>query len=77
MELYTLADRCSYGTLRAETIRDRLVVGIRDKVLSEKLQLHLELTMEQAKIKIRQKDAVHKHQQVLKGYMRVRVPRMD
>ena len=40
-------------------IRGRLVVGIRDKALSEKLQLHPELTLEQAKIMICQKVAIH------------------
>ena len=66
-ELYNLAERCSYGHLMAEMIRDRLVVGILDKGLSEKLQLYPELTLEQAKTMVRQKEAVHEHQQVLKG----------
>ena len=51
----------------AEMIRDRLVVGILDKGLSEKLQMYPELTLEQAKTMVRQKEAVHEHQQVLKG----------
>ena len=66
-ELYSLAERCSYGHLMAEMIRDRLVVGILDKGLSEKRQLYPELTLEQAKTMVRQKEAVHEHQQVLKG----------
>ena len=64
-ELYYLADRCSYGSLTPEMIRDRLVVGIRDKVLSERLQLDPELTLEKAKTMLRQKEAVHSQQQVL------------
>ena len=32
-ELYYLAERCSYGQLTSEMIRDRLVVGIRDLAL--------------------------------------------
>jgi len=36
--LHHLADRCHYGTLRDELIRDRIVVGVRDDKLSEKLQ---------------------------------------
>ena len=63
--LYDLAERCSYGSLTSEMIRDRLVVGIRDKALSERLQLHLDLTLEKAKTMLRQKEAVHTQQQVL------------
>ena len=64
-ELYYLAERCSYGSLTSEMIRDRLVVGIRDKALSERLQLHSDLTLEKAKTMLRQKEAVHTQQQVL------------
>ena len=64
-ELYYLADRCSYGSLTPEMIRDRLVVGIRNKILSERLQLDPELTLEKAKTMLRQKEAVHSQQQVL------------
>ena len=48
-------------------IHDRLVVGIKDNALSEKLQLDSRLTLESAKTAIRQKYAVHKQQQTLKG----------
>ena len=37
MSLYNLAESCSYAELKDEMIRDRLVVGIRDIMLSEKL----------------------------------------
>lgn len=37
--LYSLAEHCGYGDLQDEMIRDRIVVGIRDAVLSEKLQI--------------------------------------
>ena len=65
-ELYYLAERCSYGQLTSEMIRDRLVVGIRDQALSERLQLNPDLTLEKAKTMIRQREAVHTQQQVLK-----------
>ena len=65
-ELYYLAERCSYGQLTSEMIRDRLVVGIRDLALSERLQLNPDLTLEKAKTMIRQREAVHTQQQVLK-----------
>ena len=48
-------------------IRDRLVVGIRDHRLSERLQLDLELTLEKAKKAIRQSGAVQGQQHKLKG----------
>ena len=48
-------------------IRDRLVVGIRDMALSEKLQLDTDLTLERAKTAIRQREAVQEHQSVLIG----------
>ena len=31
VELYALAETCNYGEMKEEMIRDRLVVGIRDK----------------------------------------------
>ena len=65
--LYNLAENCSYAELKDEMIRDRLVVGIRDMALSEKLQLDAELTLEKAKKAIRQREAVHEHQDVLVG----------
>ena len=37
--LYSLAEHCGYGNLHDEMIRDRIVVGIRNNSLSEKLQL--------------------------------------
>ena len=35
--LHSLAEHCGYGALHNEMIRDRLVVGIKDKRLSEQL----------------------------------------
>ena len=57
--LYDLADNCDYGELQSEMIRDRLVVGIRDTALSERLQLDADLTLEKAKKAVRQREAVH------------------
>ena len=67
MTLYDLAEHCDYGTLTEELIRDRLVVGIRDTALSQKLQMDPALTLESAKKAIRQREAVYEQQQVLKG----------
>ena len=66
MELYKLTENCDYGALQAEVIRDRIVVGIRDKALSKRLQLDADLTLEKAKKIVRQQEAVQEQQQVLK-----------
>ena len=65
MALYSLAANCEYGALQDEMIRDRLVVGIRDAVLSEKLQLDADLTLEKAKKSIRQREAIREQQTIL------------
>ena len=65
--LYSLAEHCNFGTLHDELICDRIVVDIRDKVLSEKLQLKAELALERAINQVRQKEAVGKQQTVLKA----------
>ena len=64
-ELYRLVEHCEYGNLRDEMIRDRLVVGIRDKKTSEQLQMDSALTLEKAKKTVRQKEAVQELGQVL------------
>ena len=46
--LHKLAENCKFGNLHDEMIRDRIVVGLRDHRLSEKLQLDAELTLEKA-----------------------------
>ena len=64
--LYQLAENCDYAAdIKDEMIRDRLVVGIRDTKMSETLQMDPELTLEKAKQKIRQKDAIKEQQQIL------------
>ena len=67
VELYCLAETCNYGDLKDEMIRDRLVVGIRDVSLSPQLQIDAGLTLEKAKSKIRQREAVGEQQKVLQG----------
>ena len=65
MELYM--EDCEYSDMKAEMICDRLVVGIRDTALSEQLQIDADLTLDKAKRKIRQREAVHEQQRELKG----------
>ena len=56
--LYCLAEHCNYGALHDDMIRDRIVVGLRDAQLSEKLQLNAELTLEKAMTIACQSEAV-------------------
>ena len=51
--------------MKEELIRDRLVVGIRNATLSERLQLDTDLTLEKVKKSVHQKEAIHKLQQVV------------
>jgi len=63
--LYHLAETCNYQDMKAEMICDRLVVGIRDQHLSQQLQMDPELTLEKAKTRTHQKEAVDKQQEFL------------
>ena len=67
MDLHRLAEHCGFGELRDELIRDRIVVGLRDSRLSEKLQLQADLTLESAVTAARQTEQVKKQQASLKG----------
>ena len=67
MELQSLVEHCEYGDLRNDMVRDRLVVGIRDGTLSERLQLDSKLTLESAMKQTRQREAVHEGRLALKG----------
>ena len=48
-------------------IRDSIVIGIRDKALSRRLQLDADLTLEKAVRLVRQNEAVGEQQKVLQG----------
>ena len=63
--LYSLATDCEFGELKEQLIRDRIVVGIRDISLSEKLQMDADLTLEKAKRLVRQREAVQGQQAIL------------
>ena len=65
--LYALAEHCGYGDLHDEMIRDRIVVGIRNNALSEKMQLDSELTLSKAIAQVRQSEAVKQQQPLLRG----------
>ena len=65
--LYKLSEHCNYGDLKNEMIRDRIVVGIRDARLSERLQLDHKLTLDDAVTTVRQSEQVKQQQTVLRG----------
>ncbi|KXJ30128.1 Retrovirus-related Pol polyprotein from transposon opus [Exaiptasia diaphana] len=66
-DLHSLSEHCAYGTLTDELIRDRLVVGLRDAKLSEKLQMNSELTLAKAMDQARLDEAIKKQQSVVRG----------
>ena len=45
-DLFTSAQHCNYGTLHDEMVRDRIVVGLKDITLSEKLHLEADLALD-------------------------------
>ena len=66
-DLHCLAEHCEFGVLKDELIRDRIVVGLKDKKLSEKLQLNPKLTLEKAVTQARKSETVKKQQDILQG----------
>ncbi len=65
--LFKLSETCEYGDLRNQLIRDRLVVGIANDKLSEKLQMDKDLTLEKAVNTIKQSEQVRGQQDALRG----------
>lgn len=60
--LHSLSKHCEYGEMQEQFVRDRLVVGIRDKKLSAKLQLDSDLTLRKALESTRQVESVRQQQ---------------
>ena len=65
--LYTLAETFQFGALKDELIRDRMVVGIRNAVLSEKLMQDDTLTLDNAVKQATSSELVKEHHEILKG----------
>ena len=64
-EIHMLAETCEFGDMKEELIRDRLIVGIQDLALSERLQLEPDLDLDKPKRLIRQREAVKLQQEFL------------
>ena len=65
--LYQLVDSCDYGVMQDQMLRDRIVVGIQDQALSQRMQMDPELTLEKAKTFTRQKEAIREQQLMLES----------
>lgn len=65
--LYALAEDCRYGALREELLRDRIVVGIRDSALSQKMQMERKLDLRKAIDMVRQAEDVKRQQTDIRG----------
>ena len=68
--LHCLAEHCNFGALKEEMIRDRIVVGVKDAILSEKMQLESTLTLEKAVKMARESESVKKQQEVIRSGQR-------
>ena len=64
---YLLAEHCQYGRLHDEMVWDRIVVGIKDFKLSEKLQMDNELTLEKAISLARNSESVKQQQSTIRS----------
>ena len=56
--LYEMAECCDFGTVKDDCIRDRLVIGVRDKDLSKRLQLKERLTLAETVKIVRQSEII-------------------
>lgn len=66
-DLYRIADDCEYGVLKNELIRDRIIVGVLDDALSDKLQSNTKLTLDDAVKLSRQSEARKQSKDVVRG----------
>ena len=67
MDLYRLSEHCGYGTLLDEMIRNRIVVGLLDAALSEKLQLDPDLNLDKAVKTARESESIKQQQTLLRN----------
>ena len=66
-DLYKLADSCQFGSLKDELIRDRIVVGIRNANLSQRLMQDEKLTLDKAVREVKSSEFVKHHHEILQG----------
>ena len=66
-DLHRLADDCEYEGLKDQLIRDRIVAGVSDDDLSDKLQSLADLTLDVAIRQARQAESRKEEQEILRG----------
>ena len=66
-DLYKLASDCDLGNLKEELIRDKIVVGVLDDLLSDRLQACADLTLAQPVRMCRQAEARKDNKVVIRG----------
>ena len=66
-DLYRLANDCEYGTMKDTLICDRIVVGVLDETLSDRMQLNKKLTLNDAVEMARQAEARKNNRDVVRG----------
>ena len=76
-ELYGLARYCNFGALKEELIRDLIVVGLRNRDLSEKLQIDPKLTLEKAINLARQRETVKQQQSICDNGFKSKAANVD
>jgi len=66
-DLYKIAENCSYGQIKEELIRDRIVVGVLDESLSDRLQMKTDLKLSEAIQMARQAEARRENRNIVRG----------
>ncbi|KAL6482203.1 hypothetical protein MHYP_G00102830 [Metynnis hypsauchen] len=69
-QLYELAENCDFGALKEEQMRDRIVIGIRDKQVSQRLQMKKSLRPRWPNLETVKKNAAKAKQSYEKYYNR-------
>ncbi|XP_050516691.1 uncharacterized protein LOC126891558 [Diabrotica virgifera virgifera] len=75
--LHSLAEHCSYGALKDELIRDRIVVGVLDVKVSERLQLQKNLILGEAVLTLRQAELQNSQNKILRQERVQEVPTVN
>jgi hypothetical protein len=66
-DLYRLAEECNYGAMKEELICDRIVVGVLDETLSDRLQMNAKLKLDEAVRTSRLAEARAQNREVVRG----------
>ena len=70
-DLYKLAETCQFVALKDELIRDRIVVGIQNANLSQKLMQDEKLTLEKAVKEAKSSEHIKQHHKTEERYAQI------